>query len=194
VRIGPNGYTVDWSRTARLAEVFSTSGLEEVESRAVRRGTPISLFNEQELSRAFSLILEENRAAQLAHEWFQLFGDEASVDEDGRYLYRDWRDDLSLPWHVRNPTEPIFRPSGSLEATTAGMYDWLIAMPQAQIEEALLSFSDIHLDLIALSSRHLRRQVELIRRDRPQINTDRRCKDLESAANKIRAGFRSDAR
>jgi hypothetical protein len=169
-------------------EAFSeVMGFEETNIPMLNHSVPIPLFTEEELGVAFRLILTPDRARRLAHEWFELFGDELHVDENGRYLYSDWRDDLSLPSYVRNAPNPIRTDSDAGEAAMGGMYAWLVSAPPAQLEEVFLSFSDMHLDLLALALPDLRRKVESIRRDRPQISTERRCRDLEAAVNKRRA-------
>jgi hypothetical protein len=139
---------------------------------------PIPLFTEAELADAFRLILPSDRALKLAREWFELFGDEDQVDEGGRYLFIDWRDDLSLPAEVRNQSEDPFAGPVPSDSVSGGMYDWLVSTSPGQLEEMLLSFSDMHLDLIAVSSPTLRKQVEVIRGSWPPASMAKRLGDL----------------
>lgn len=145
----------------------------------------IPLFTREELARAFGLLLPAHKASELAREWFEIFGDEGSVDGSGRYLYSNWRDHPSVREHVRSqPDAEIFVPA--TERLIGGtMYDWLLTMPHEKLEELLISFSDFHLDLVSLSSPDLRRRVELVRQEEPQISTERHCRELQAVLDRM---------
>jgi hypothetical protein len=139
----------------------------------------IPLFTQAELTTAYRLLLPPDLAAELARRWFETFVDDDNIDEAGRYLYVDWRDYPDLPEAIGSqPTAVISQPP---TVSGEGMYDWLISMPREDLQELLLSFSDFHLDLVAVSSPSLRTRVELIRRRDPQTSTERRCRELREA-------------
>jgi hypothetical protein len=65
------------------------------------------------------------------------------------------------------------------------MYDWILSMPRERLEERLLSFSDVHLDLLALSAPDVRARIDVIRRRDSDIDTQRRYQELQRVVDKM---------
>lgn len=115
-----------------------------------------------------------------------MFGDDERVDGSGRYLYSDWRYNSSTPAAARRQPGIVFSHPMTKGSFQGGMYDWLLSMSPEQIEEKLISFSDFHLDLLAVSSPSMRARVHLIRQRDPHIDTEQHCRELRSVLDRLR--------
>ena len=170
------------SRTAARAASCSTPS--EVKVTGVP-GKPVRvpLFTVDELAAAFALVLSKERASALARRWFEMFVDDAMLDTAGRYVYTDRVRDPRTPEALR--VSPIVIVSPPQLPASAGMYDWILSMPQGRLEERLLSFSDVHLDLFAVSSTDGRARVDRLRQGEPPEFAERRYRELERVIGQI---------
>lgn len=134
--------------------------------------TAVSLFTRDELATAFRLLMSPEAADRWATEWFNRFADETDVDEHGRYLYRDWDDEspsddaiLSRSQHA----DPLPGRTG---------YERFAEEGDDDVGEYLMSFSDFHLNLVALSSSTLNERVRVLRGDSEEKAARRRAQML----------------
>jgi hypothetical protein len=107
------------------------------------------LFTEAELATAFQWLLPDALASQAAHEWFEQFADER--DEEGHFLYQDWREFAGLP--VDAPSALAAAPRDGPDAERAQHeLAYFAGMSTPTRLEVLMHFSDFHLNLVSLVS------------------------------------------
>ena len=111
------------------------------------------LFDVHELTQAFTLILPDKQAGQVATEWFARFGD--NLDPQGRFCYTPRtprREPQKISDDIPMPVPPGARGSG-LEKLRNSTFD--------EFRQYLLRFSSFHMGLVALVSPDLERRVRL---------------------------------
>jgi hypothetical protein len=107
------------------------------------------LFTEAELATAFQWLLPDAVASQAAHEWFEQIADD--VDEEGRFVYQDWRELAGLPLDA--PSVLAAAPKGVPDAERIQrQLAHFAGMSTSMRLEVLMRFSDFHLNLVSLVS------------------------------------------
>jgi hypothetical protein len=118
------------------------------------QGTP--LFSQQELARAFALVVPDDRASELSADWFA----EGDVDQLGNYLYRDWEFDPRPPSPATDGPQIVAGGTG----VSNDFSPWRNLSERSK-ELMLEGFSDFHLDLLSLVSPELFERIRTIRCD-----------------------------